>query len=465
MRRAVFLVASLLIGCGNKQSTSAATSTPDAAPAVRPWQRLAVKTSELPTARGLRPVRGILHSHSPYSHDACDGEGLDDAGKPKAACVADLRRGMCEAAEDYVFLTDHAAHMAAQSFDDLFFVGPTDKVVLDGAGAKIGNRVDCGDGRSVLVMVGNENRLMTAGLERHLPGDAAARLSAYDGDDVATVTAMHDAGALVIIPHTEQRADDYLAAMPFDGMEIYNLHAAMDPKIRPAYLGLDGYAAAVNLLAFVTNPDLEPDLAVLAFYQELPLYRTKWDKLLPTRHVTGTVGTDVHQNTFPGTAADGERGDSYRRLMRWFSNVLLVSGDLDPANVKKTLAKGRGYVAVEILGVPAGFDLHAESGASTFEMGDEAPKGATIVAKAPTVFGLDPAAQAPAIRLRLLRVTASGTTTVGEGSSITLPNAEPGAYRVEVFITPHHLRRYLGELPDKYVQEGPWVLSNPLYVR
>lgn len=463
MRRAVPLLLSLLAGCGNKESPPA--STADAAPLVRPWQRLATPTTELPTVRGLRPVRGIIHSHSPYSHDACDGAGLDDAGKPKAACVADLRRGMCEAAEDFVFLTDHAAHMAEQSFDDLFFVGPGDKPVLAADGSKIGNRVDCGDGRSVLLMVGNENRLMTAGLERHLPGDAAARLAAYDGDDVATVTAMHDAGALVIIPHTEQRSDDYLATMPFDGMEIYNLHAAMDPKIRPANLGLDGYAAAVNLLAFVTNTELQPDLALLAFYQELPLYRTKWDKLLPTRHVTGTIGTDVHENTFPGETADGERGDSYRRLMRWFSNVLLVSGELDPANVKKTLAKGRGYVAVEVLGVPDGFDFHAESGGAFFEMGDEAPKGASITVKAPTVHGLDPAAQPPSIRTRLLRVTASGTTTVGEGPSISLANAEPGAYRVEVWITPHHLRSYLGELPDKYVREGPWVFSNPLYVK
>jgi hypothetical protein len=163
--------------------------------------------------------------------------------------------------------------------------------------------------------------------------------------------------------------------------------------------------------------------------------------------------------------ADGERGDSYRRLMRWFSNVLLVSGDLDPANVKKTLAAGRGYVAVEVLGVPAGFDFHAEAGATIHEMGADVPAGATIVARAPTVHDLDPAATPPLIRMRVLRVTSSGTTVVGEGLSVELPKAEPGAYRVEVRMTPNHLRAYLGESPDRFIKDGVWVLSNPIYVK
>ncbi len=30
-----------------------------------------------------------------------------------------------------------------------------------------------------------------------------------------------------------------------------------------------------------------------------------------------TVGTDAHENSFPIMLRDGERGDSYRRLLRW----------------------------------------------------------------------------------------------------------------------------------------------------
>jgi len=460
LRRGLLVAFCLLMGC--RSENVAADPAP---PTPRPWQLRATPTSALPSIRGLRPVRGILHSHSPYSHDACDKKGLGADGKPAPACVADLRRGMCDAAEDFVFLTDHAAHMAEQSFDDLFFVQPGDTPVLGTAGTRIANRVDCGDGRRVLVMVGNENRLMTAGLEKHLPGDATTRLASYDGDDAATIDAMHAAGALVFVPHSESRPDDYLATMPFDGMEIYNIHAAIDPDIRKEFFKLDGFAAAVNVLAYSTDDTRVPDLALLSFLEDLPVYQAKWDKLLPTRHVTGTVGTDVHENTFPGAMADGERGDSYRRLMRWFSNVLLVSGDLDPGNVKRTLAAGRGYVAVEVLGVPEGFDFHAESAGSIFEMGADAPAGAKIVARAPVVHDLDPLAQPPVIRMRVLRVTASGTTVAGEGASIELPNATPGVYRVEVRMQPNHLKAYLGEVPDKYVRDGIWVLSNPIYVK
>jgi hypothetical protein len=462
MSRGLLFVLPFLAGC---HSASTPANGPADAAAPRAWQQLATPTSALASIRGFRPVRGILHSHSPYSHDACDNQGLTADGKPAPGCAADLRRGMCDAGEDFVFLTDHNAHMADPSFDELFFVAPGDTPVLGAQGTRIANRVDCGDGRRVLVMVGNENRLMTAGLERHLAGDAATRAAAYDGDDPATVDAMHAAGALVFIPHSESRADDYLAAMPFDGMEIYNVHAAIDPKIRKTYLGLEDYGAAVGVLGYAADDGLTPDLVLLSFFQDLPIYQAKWDKLLPTRHVTGTVGTDVHQNTFSGTMADGERGDSYRRLMRWFSNVLLVNGDLDPANVKKTLAAGRSYVAVEVLGVPEGFDFHAEAGSSVYEMGADVPAGATLVARAPSVHDLDPAAAPPLIRLRVLRVTSAGTTVAAEGLSVELPNATPGAYRVEVRMTPNHLRSYLGESADKYVKDGVWVLSNPLYVK
>jgi hypothetical protein len=462
MRRAFVLAAMFLCSCHGSDGGAAT----DAGPQPRAWQRLATPMSALPATRGLRPVRGILHSHSPYSHDACDGAGLGADGKPDATCAAALRRGVCEAAEDFVFLTDHSANMAAQAFEELFYVRAGDEPVRDATGAIIANRVACDDGRRVLLMVGNENALMTAGLERHLPGDAAARRSAYEADGTTAVDAMHATGALVWIPHTESRPDAYLAATPFDGIEIYNLHAAIDPDIRKDYFGLDPYAAVVNALPFTSLDPVspEPDLTLLAFYEELPIYATKWDKLLATRHVPGSVGTDVHQNTIPGIERDGERGDSYRRLMRWFSNVLLIDGEITPASVKQALAHGRGYVATDILGVPEGLDFHAEASGKTYELGDAAPVGATLVATAPVVHDLDPAVTPPTITMRLLRITSAGTTVVGEGSSITVPSAAAGAYRVEVRMTPEHLRPYLGETPDQWIREEIWIRGNPIYV-
>lgn len=455
------LLGAHLLGCAGEGSTAAPQ-------APRPWQRLATPTSALPAQRGLRPYRGIIHSHSPYSHDACDGEGLSPDGVPDAACVADLRRGMCEAAEDFVFLTDHAAHMAAAPFEDLLFIEAGDVPVTSPAGDVIGNRVDCGDGRSVLLTEGNENALMSIGLTHHLPGDAAAREALYGGDDPATVQAMHDAGALVMINHTESRPLDYLQTMPFDGMEVYNLHAAIDPEIREQDLGLDGYAAVAGILPFTKfgDEDPQPDLAILGFFEDLPRYAELWNALLPGRRVPGVAGTDVHQNTFPSTLRDGERGDSYRRLMRWFSNVALLDegAEITPDAVKAAILGGRSYIAFEIFGVPAGFDFHAESGPDVIEMGGAVPPGARLVARAPRVLDLDPAVEPPEIEMRLYRVTATGAEIVTEGDEIAVDSATPGAYRVEARITPHHLRPYLGPTPDMYIKSCLWLISNSIYV-
>jgi hypothetical protein len=468
------LTAALLLGC----SGEGGAPLPGAPASPRPWQRLATPTSTLPDARGLRPFRGIIHSHSPYSHDACDGEGLTPEGAPDPACAADLRRGICEAAEDFVFLTDHAAHMAAAPFEDLLFLRDGDEPVTSPSGAVIGNRIDCGDGRRALIAAGNENALMSLGLERHLPGDPVAREALYGGDDETTVQAMRDAGALVVIPHTESRPLEYLRSMPYDGMEVYNLHAAIDPDIRRDDLGLDPLAAAAGILPFTgkTDEDPQPDLAFLGFFEDLPRYAEIWDALLLERRVPGMAGTDVHQNTFPGQLRDGERGDSYRRLMRWFSNVALLEGpDLELGSLKAALREGRSYVAFEILGVPAGFEFYAGEGGAAVEMGGAAPAGASLHARAPSVLDLDPAVDPPEIAMRLLRVTDAGAEVVAEsaslggaeavsGAAIDVDAASPGPHRVEVRIVPRHLRPYLGPAPDTYIKSYPWVISNPIYV-
>ncbi len=466
MLRASLLAAPLalsLAACSGEDTKTSVTP-----PTPRPWDKLATPSDlALGPVRGYVQARGIVHSHSPFSHDACDGEGLGPDGKPKPTCTEALRRGMCDAAEDYVFLTDHAAHMAEAAFADLLFIQPGDEPILGPDGAPIGNFVACTNGRRVLVTAGNENTLMSVGLEHHVPGDWKTRLLTYEGADLATVDAMHAAKALVFVPHTESRTPEWLASMPVDGIEIYNVHAAIDPDIRRDFFGLDAFAAAASILPFTRQDEdgPQPDLALLGFLEELPIYTQRWDALLATRHVTGIAGTDVHENTFPGVLRDGERGDSYRRLMRWFSNVALVDGPITPTSVKSALAAGRSYVAFEILGAPSGFDFHAETKGAVLEMGGQTAAGATLVARAPQVHNLDPAVSAPTISMRLLRIEPSRTTSIAsEGDLIRLENAKPGVYRVEVRILPTHLRPYIGDSGENYIRESLWILSNPIRV-
>lgn len=458
------VAAACALGCGSSDVPPTGATTTATGP--RPWNRLAMPTDAWPAVRGQRAVRGIVHSHSPYSHDACDGMGLDAAGEPVADCTADLRRGMCDAAEDYVFLTDHPDFMAQADFERLLFVESGDEPVTGAGGATIASRMTCDDGRHVLVMNGFEDELMALGLERHVPGTVEERSALYNGSDASTIDAVRAAGAVVAVAHTESRDPAFLEAADIDAVEIYNLHAALDPDIRKDFLGLDPFAPAAALLPFLQqSPDTpEPDLAFLVFFEEIPLYLERFDALLASRHLTGTAGTDVHQNTFAATLRDGERGDGYRRLMRWFSNVALVRGELAPASVKEALAAGRSYVAFEVFGTPVGFDLWATSGAQVAEMGESAPVGATVEAVAPALADPDPAADVPLVELRVLRVTAAGTEVVGEGEHVTITDAPAGAYRAEVRITPRHLRAYLGSEPDPYIVARPWILSNAVYV-
>src|SRR5690606_37463717 len=119
--------------------------------------------------RGWVPLRAIVHLHSPYSHDACDGAGWVD-GALDEDCLADLRQGLCDAAIDVAFLTDHPSHAADQPFADLLLARAGDQPLHRGE-VVVGNRVACASGHEVGWLPGVEDALMPVGLDRHVHDD------------------------------------------------------------------------------------------------------------------------------------------------------------------------------------------------------------------------------------------------------------------------------------------------------
>jgi hypothetical protein len=443
-------------------------------------------SKELPPAvtmgarRGLTPARGIIHLHSPYSHDACDGRPRDSlTGAVDESCLADLRAALCATRVDYASLTDHDATMADEAFGDLFLRRADDDLIADAAGDSIASRMRCGpepDDHEVLFFVGGENDLMPINLDHHPAGSIAERHDLYNREDADAVAAWRALGGLVFIPHTESRTLETLRALGADGLEIYNLHANIDPDIRVEYLGLPGPAAIQAVVAFAdqapTGP--EPDLALLSFLAPNQPALTAWEQLLAEgRRVTASAGTDAHQNALPILLRDGERGDSYRRMIRWFANVALAEDARDPDAIEQALAAGRLLVVFEIFGTPVGFDAYATDGAGvTHEVGAELPlaAAATLTATLPSVHALDAALPRPAIRARVIRVDADGAHEIAGADadigSLDVALDQPGAYRVEVLITPHHLGPYLGDLGPAYSErEQVWITTNPFYVR
>jgi hypothetical protein len=443
---------------------------PDAA-ALPAWNRGLPPSSVMGTERGLQKARGIIHLHSPYSHDACDGDPRP-GGVVDEECLDDLREALCVTRQDYAALTDHDDAMADQPFEDLFVRRDGDVLVNGNDGTPIANRMACPDGPGALLTVGGENPIMPIMLDRHVTGTVQERHDIYNGDTPQAVAAMRDAGATIWIPHTEGRTTAELLTLAPDGIEVYQLHANLDPDIRAEELGLPAAGAiqAVAEFADTNEGGPEPDLALLSFLAPNAPSLARWDDLLGMgRRVSGSGGTDAHQNALPILLKDGERGDSYRRMLRWFSNVVLVSDRASITEIEAAIRLGRMFVVFEVMGTPVGFDVYATAGSTTFELGGTfAPTaGATLHVTVPAVYELPAGLPAPEIRARILRVTASGATEVaaGPGPTLATPLDVAGAYRVEVLIRPRHWGPYLRQLGPGYADmEHPWIYASPIYV-
>lgn len=435
------------------------------------WDKGLPDAREVAQWRGLVAARGIVHLHSPYSHDACDGQPRDAAGVPNEPCLADLRAALCTTKIDFAALTDHDDSMADEEFATLFSMRAGDEPVLGASGAQIASRMTCPDGHQVTLTVGGENDLMPVMLDRHPDGTVPERHAIYNGNDAAAATALRAAGGLVWVAHTESQPIERLRTVAIDGLEVYNLHANIDPDIRKDYLGLPAAGAISAAAEFAdTNPGHpEPDLAMLAFLSPNTPAIATWDALLGEgRRVAATAGSDAHQNAIPIAFADGERGDSYRRVLRWFGNFVMVAEPTDPVLVKEALAAGRLFTVFEVLGTPVGLDVRATFGEDTYEIGEMVPRGSMLTVDLPTVRGLDPTLPAPVIRARAIWIEPGGAVT--EILSTTNPQLNihlgaPGAYRIELSIVPRHLGPYLGDLgPTLADAELPWIYVSPFYV-
>ena len=189
-------------------------------------------------------------------------------------------------------LTDHATHMGEADWDKLFLTdsGLGDEKIIE-AGEQTGGKMNCpnGDGsHQVIITVGGENDLMPVGLHHHLGDTVSARKQAMSADTPLAVKAFHDAGGLKLQAHGESRDRTKmctLAAAGLDGMEVYNLHANLDPKIRETYLGLDGLAAFAGLAPWlearpVADGGPEPDLALLGFLEDNSIVHVAWKGLI-----------------------------------------------------------------------------------------------------------------------------------------------------------------------------------------
>jgi len=423
-------------------------------------------TARETTDRGWLDRRGLIHAHSVHSHDACDGQPKDDAGVVNSPCLDDFRRGLCATRHDFVMLTDHNDSFGSTEYPDaLLYDASRGDVLLERGGAPVANRLACPEGDPPLVLAGTESGLMPVGIERHVASTPAERGAVYGAETAEAIEKLKALGAVVLVQHTEKWTAQQLSDLPIDGFEMYNLHANL----------FIGAGPALGLIADLKEPELlpHPDLVMLPIVSEDKRYLERWGTVLASgkKRVT-TMGTDCHQNVFKDLLPDGERIDSYRRMMGWFSNHLLVKpnaeGSFGDLELKEALGAGRLYGAFEVLGFPLGFDFHAETPSGIAEMGSEvaAADGPKLVAKLPRVQSLDASAKRPDFVVRLLRAKSGGWDVVKEtAEDLSFVASEPGAYRVEIRMKPRHLEKHLSSYVDLAEKDFAWVYSNALYVK
>ncbi len=420
----------------------------DAAP---PWpsRPRPAPASSIPGPAGWTLARGLIHVHSVHSHDACDGEPKPE-GMPDLECLADLRASLCHNRFDFTLLTDHPDSMAEVDFPDALLIQEGDRPLMGDEGP-IANRIPCEGGGEVLLAAGNEGDLMPVMLRRH-PEDRGH----YRNQTPEGVAALREAGALVFVSHTEGFTVDELRALGLDGLEIYNIHANLDPNWVQLGEVLPDLAATIE----AGRAGLHPDLAALAILRANPVDLANWDALLPEGRLLGFAASDVHQNIpevlFPTN--DGERMDSYRRIGSWFSNWVLVR-EFGYEALREAVAEGRLWVVFDVMGPPTGFDFAAEVAGQRVETGAEVAfaEGSTLRV---SVAVDDP------LSVRLYRITAEGSELVAEtGGALEHVATGPGAYRIEVWRTPESLRGELGTLGDRFVRPTIWLYTNPIYLR
>lgn len=436
-------------------------------PAPAPWRPgVTYASAPGPNGRGLLDRRGLIHAHSVYSHDACDEEPVKD-GVRDPVCFDDFRRGLCQARHDFVMLTDHPESFSATPFEEaLLYRAERGDELVERAGQPAASWASCPDGSRALIMAGFEGGTMSVGLEHHATEEEATRDALYRDVSAESIQAVQATGALTLLQHTEDWTPDEIMDLPVHGFEMYNLHAN---SFRAA-----GTLLEMLILSSERPDDLpHPDLIFLPIFSEDPRYLERWGSVLARggRRVT-TMGTDCHRNSFPALLPDGERADSYRRMMIWFSNHLLVrpeaDGRWDDRHLKDALQSGRLYGAFEILGSPEGFDFYAEVGGEVAEMGSEVPFTAAPQLRivAPTLRNPDPDKPAPTLTVRLLKAVEGGfEEVVSAPGGITYSPTGPGVYRAEVRMVPNHLADQLGQYRLADLGDFIWIYANPIYVR
>lgn len=394
------------------------------------WQALRAQRQPVAYTAGWNEYRGILHSHSHFSHDS-------------EVTFEEILRALNVAKLDFICLSDHAVEGRAD-FDWQW------RGIHDGK----------------LFIPGFEMK------EGMMPFGVASGVVLSNRTDAAILAQqIVTNGGVLFYAHPEEPRE--WSRPELTGMEIYNLH--VDFKRRRGELGGLLPDVLLNLRAY---PD---HLYHLAFNRPTEFLQ-RWDDLNRTRHITGIAGNDCHQNvgvrgiytaadtiriedTSPQTLKEFKLNWLTRPLARMFFGPLepdrkLFHVQLDPyersARFVNTHVLARGLTELAILDslragrVFIGFDMIADS--SSFRWYANDPLGLAVMGETFAFCNETRLhAQSP-LPCRFTIVKDGNVVHQQEGRVLEWTPPGPGKYRVEAEL----------KVRDEWV---PWVYANPIQLQ
>ena len=349
--------------------------------------------------------KGVIHVHS-------------SLGGHSAGSFADIIQAATSNGLAFVVMTEHPSG----DFD-------TAEMTLRGVKRGIlfinGNEINAADRDRLLIFPGSA------------PFNGARPLSTQD-----TINQAKRNGQLVFIAYPDQfRSWD---ATGFNGIEVYNLYTNAR-KIHYLTLFFDGLWSYRSY----------PSLLWTRFYERPAENLKKWDELtaVANERIVAIAGNDAHANIgislqeATGKKIFGIQLDPYERSFAVVRNHVLLGKDqsLTSETLLAALRDGHSYISFDLLCDGSGFRYTAENSRGKKIMGDE--------------IALDDGVQLTVTTPVKSRITFFRNGQIikeeKDTSKADLRAAEKGVYRVEA---------YLDRLPPP-LNEKPWIISNPIYVR
>ena len=394
------------------------------------WRAIRAERQPVTDTAGWSEYRGILHSHSHFSHDS-------------EVPFAKILEVLHAAKLDYICMSDH-----------------------------------CVDGRADFSLQWrgfHDGKLFVPGFEMRdgfMPfGVAAGVVLNNRTDDAVLARQIIDNGGVLFFAHPEEPRDWALPELT--GMEIYNLHTDFK-RLRG---GLRAMLPEVLL-----NLNRYPDEIYHKMFRRPVEFLQHWDELNRTRHITGIAANDCHQNvgfrafyTTNGTIRIEDTSPRTLKVIKlnWFTRAIarILFGPLDPGrrlfhvqldpyersarfvnthvlahelnewNLLDALRAGRVFIGFDMIADSSGFRWFARDGSTNTVMGES-----TAFSNGTHLHALSP------LPCRFTIIKNGKQVEQAEGRALDWIPTGPGKYRVEAEL------KILGEWT-------PWVYANPIQLK